>query len=141
MENLRRHISAGKACPSNCFLEGLLASARKRRSIFIGQSSKQAAGRRIETFSNIVFIHIPLIHTDFNLKLFTIPKYSHMLHCGALQVSTWPSSTKFATRSVLAVGEMCMKQFRIPSFEIRLLGAFEKIAFFYFHPALPILAC
>ena len=42
---------------------------------------------------------------------------------------------KLATRSVLAVAEMCMKQSRIPSFEIRLLGAFEKSALFTFsHP-------
>ena len=51
-----------------------------------------------------------------------------------LQVSTWPSSMKLATRSVLAVAEMCMKQSRIPSFKIRLLGAFEKSALFTFSP-------
>ena len=60
---------------------------------------------------------------------------------GPLQVSTWPSSTKFATGSVLAVSAMYMKQFRIPNFKIRLLGAFEKIAFFYFCHVLPLARC
>ena len=67
-----------------------------------------------------------------------ILKTFNPIWCGALQVSTWPSSTKLATRSVVAVGEMCMKQFRIPNFKIRPLGAFEKITFSIFHPALPI---
>ena len=61
--------------------------------------------------------------------------YNHF--SSSLQVSTWPSSMKLATRSVLAVLELSMSTVRIQNFKIRPLGAFEKNAFLYVATEVP----
>ena len=58
-------------------------------------------------------------------------KHRHWVEQTTLQVSTWPSSTKLATRSVKAVQQVGMSTFRIPNGKIRPLGGLEKIYVLY----------